>query len=396
MRAIDRAATDLPVHRALADMMAALDELGFWAVAFDTQWRAVAETAEQRAATADTMINGSFHFGPEGRALQDGAAEMNRESLRRNGAWILDDLGVDRDGLRELLHPALRATVDDLLPSESDVVAFATPTTYLGNEIGLAMIQLRVRDHEGEVVGTVNITKPHVGMNTIAMLTASGDLRHLQRMHELAVASRRPSAVLFADLEGSAQLSKRLPTAAYFALIRRMTRAADACVIREGGLVGRHAGDGVAAFFVSESIGSESTAARACVSAARSLQAAMTEIAERHNLPANGGTVRAGLHWGANLHIGSIITLGRTEVTALGDAVNEAARIEACAIGGRLLASKDLLERLDLGDAVILDIDLNQVSYTQLCDLDTATEKARRDAPAIPVCDLSGTIESAQ
>jgi class 3 adenylate cyclase len=200
--------------------------------------------------------------------------------------------------------------------------------------------------------------------------------------------------VLFADLEGSAQLSKRLPTATYFALIRRMTRAADACVISEGGLVGRHAGDGVAAFFVAESIGSESTAARACISAARSLQAAMVEIAERHDLPANEVTVRAGLHWGATLHIGSIITLGRTEVTALGDAVNEAARIEACATGGRILASKDLVERLDLADAVIVDIDLNRVSYTQLRDLDTATEKARRDAPAIPVCDLSDSTAS--
>jgi len=48
---------------------------------------------------------------------------------------------------------------------------------------------------------------------------------------------------------------------------------------------------------------------------------------------------------------GSIITAGRTEVTALGDEVNEAARIEACAVGGRLLASKLLLEQLDSSDA---------------------------------------------
>jgi class 3 adenylate cyclase len=305
------------------------------------------------------------------------------------GSWMLDDLGVDRDGLREMLHPALRSVVDELEPSEPEATAVASPTTYLGNEIRLAVFYLRVRDRTGEVVGTVSITKPHVGMTTLALLTASGDLDHLQRMHGLGAASRRPAAVLFADLEGSAQLSKRLPTAAYFALIRRMTRAADACVIREGGLVGRHAGDGVAAFFVAESSGSESTAARACISAARALQDSMLQIAERHDLPATDVTVRAGLHWGSTLHIGSIITLGRTEVTALGDAVNEAARIEACASGARLLASKDLVERLDLADALILDIDLSRISYTQLAHLDTATEKARRDAPAIPVCDLS-------
>ena len=117
----------------------------------------------------------------------------------------------------------------------------------------------------------------------------------------------------------------------------------------------------------------------------------MLQIADRHDLPATAVTVRAGLHWGATLHIGSIITLGRTEVTALGDAVNEAARIEACATGGRILASKDLIERLDLADALMLDIDLNRISYTQLGDLDTATDKARRDAPAIPVCDIAQT-----
>ena len=42
-----------------------------------------------------------------------------------------------------------------------------------------------------------------------------------------------------------------------------------------------------------------------------------------------------------------VSTVARTEVTALGDEVNEAARIEACAAGSRLLASKVLIERLD-------------------------------------------------
>ncbi len=36
------------------------------------------------------------------------------------------------------------------------------------------------------------------------------------------------------------------------------------------------------------------------------------------------------------------------------------------------------------------DIDASHTSYTQLGNLDTATEKARRDAPSIPVCDITG------
>ena len=83
--------------------------------------------------------------------------------------------------------------------------------------------------------------------------------------------------------------------------------------------------------------------------------------------------------------MGRISSIARTEVTALGDEVNEAARIEACASGGRILASKVLIERLNPEDACALDIDLDTVSYTRLSDLTTATEKARRDAPAIAV-----------
>ena len=86
--------------------------------------------------------------------------------------------------------------------------------------------------------------------------------------------------------------------------------------------------------------------------------------------------------------MGSINTSGRSEVAALGDEVNEGARIEACATGGRTLASKDLIERLDVHDADALGLDPDRLTYTALRDLETATEKARRDAPAIPVCDV--------
>jgi hypothetical protein len=61
---------------------------------------------------------------------------------------------------------------------------------------------------------------------------------------------------------------------------------------------------------------------------------------------------------------------------------------EACATGGRILASRNLVERLSHEDAAALGVDVDRIVYTALEDLDTATEKARRDAPAIPVCEL--------
>ena len=75
-------------------------------------------------------------------------------------------------------------------------------------------------------------------------------------------------------------------------------------------------------------------------------------------------------------------------IVAIVPALNEAARIEACATGGRTLASKSLVERLDRADADALGIDSSRITYTQLADLDTATDKARRDASAIAVCEI--------
>ncbi len=98
--------------------------------------------------------------------------------------------------------------------------------------------------------------------------------------------------------------------------------------------------------------------------------------------------MRFGLHWGSTIFMGNIGTVARSEVTALGDEVNEASRIEACASGGRMLASKPLVERLTDADAREVAIDTAHVAYTQLAELATATDKARRDAPAIAVCEL--------
>jgi class 3 adenylate cyclase len=225
-------------------------------------------------------------------------------------------------------------------------------------------------------------------MYAISAMTINSDLRHLERMQRVNAAARRPAAILFADLEGSSQLARRLPTASYFALGRRLVRAADHCIVESGGLVGRHVGDGVVAFFLAEEAGSESAAARGCVTAARALRGAVAEAAEQSGLDAEEVELRFGLHWGATVFVGSIVTGARAEVTALGDEVNEAARIEACATGGRALASKDLIERLEGDDAAALDLDPARVSYTALTDLTTATEKARRDAPAIAVTEI--------
>jgi class 3 adenylate cyclase len=187
---------------------------------------------------------------------------------------------------------------------------------------------------------------------------------------------RRAVAILMADLEASSPLARRLSTAQYFAFSRRLVRAADQCIIDAGGIVGRHTGDGVVAFFLADTTGSESAAARACITAVRILRDSLADIATRSGIPEPELSLRFGLHWGATLYMGRILTAGRSEVTGSGDEVNEAARIEACATGGRALASKSLIERLNADDAEALDLDTAHMPYTPLAELATATDKS--------------------
>jgi len=57
--------------------------------------------------------------------------------------------------------------------------------------------------------------------------------------------------------------------------------------------------------------------------------------------------------------------------------------------GSRTLASKSIIERLNRADGSALGLDALHTRYTLLAELPTATEKARRDAPLISVCDVS-------
>src|SRR5262249_34379757 len=115
-----------------------------------------------------------------------------------------------------------------------------------------------IEESHEHVVGFCAVIKPAAGMSLLAAATARADLVHLERMHVVERPDRRPGAILMADLESSTLLSRRLSTAQYFALIRRLIRAADHCIINAGGVVGRHAGDGVVALFLDETTGSES------------------------------------------------------------------------------------------------------------------------------------------
>jgi class 3 adenylate cyclase len=338
---------------------------------------------------------GSHYFGREAMQARLGwrsgpnTPELTRELFAAFGGLVLSDTAGGRSELTGLVDPALRDLVDGLEPAaDAPALAIAWRGNIVGRPVSALTFAIRIPNQRGDRTGTALISKPGAGMAVVATVASAGDPRHFERMQTLARAGRRPGAILFADLEASSPLARRLPTASYFSLGRRLVRMADQCVIDAGGLVGRHGGDGVVAFFLAEIAGTESAAARGCIEAARALQQALSDVAIRSGLEPDAAVLRFGLHWGSKLFIGQVTTSGRSEINALGDEVNETARIEACATGGLVLGSKDLLERLEQDDASALNLDPAQLSYRALADLPGATEKARRDAPAIAVSEL--------
>jgi class 3 adenylate cyclase len=154
----------------------------------------------------------------------------------------------------------------------------------------------RIDDGHGQAAGACVLSKPPAGMSQLAAAAFVADLAHLERMRVVEKPDRRPAAILMADLEASSPLARRLSTAQYFAFGRRFVRAADQCIIDAGGIVGRHAGDGVVAFFLAETEGSESAAARACITTARILRNRLADIATRTELSESELVLRFGLH----------------------------------------------------------------------------------------------------
>jgi class 3 adenylate cyclase len=241
------------------------------------------------------------------------------------------------------------------------------------------VLHIRLHDHDGAFIGTLLLAQPYLPQSLGGRLIR-GDIDMFRRMDRLREPRRRATAILFADLEASGELSRRLSSRAYFELIRALTDLIDQAVAAHTGILGKHGGDGASALFLAEDSGSDSAAARSAIETAR-------EIRDSAGAFKDGIRVKVSVHWGATLMVGQVSTHGRLEVTALGDEMNEAARMENAARGGVVLASKDTIERLDATDAQALGVDPDTLVYQTVAEL-TANEKAIRDAGSIAVAEL--------
>jgi class 3 adenylate cyclase len=290
--------------------------------------------------------------------------------------------------LREELH---RHT-DHAEPTATPVWVFPIEVRLSRRHRSIGVLGISLRGADGPSAGVLLIYAPPLPARVLA-LVSEGDEAMFTRMAGLVHPAPRPAAVLFADIGASAVLSRQLPTAAYFELIRQFTTEFDATVAHHLGIVGKHAGDGASAFFLTEHHADDSGAARAAVETALHLPAATRAVASALaegwvGLDPDRLMLNIGLHWGPNLYIGQVVTGGRLEVTALGDEVNECARVQQVATGGQILATKALLERLTEADASAVHLDRRRIVYTALAELADANPKALRDAGTLAVTRL--------
>ena len=245
---------------------------------------------------------------------------------------------------------------------------------------------VRMRDEGGEILGSCLISMLALRPMLLALL-ARGDEGMYERMAKLVTPGRHQSAIIFADLQGSGEISRSMPTVHYFDLISRLTGEFDAAVAANGGIVGKHAGDGWTALYLVGDSGSSGDAAAGALRTARWLQDTAAELSrEDRHLPQL--RINAGLHWGPNLYVGQLVPGGRLDVTALGDEMNECARLQETARDGTILASKSFIEVLSDDVYRHLDVDGADLVYQPLNSIPTATEKAIRDAGTIAVCRL--------
>ena len=309
------------------------------------------------------------------------------------GAHVVDALGSESWSLIATSESGARLLADlgPLLDGdpEAGTVPVASSFDYLepGGDPDLPLYRVNVlamplRDGAGALAGALLLGYISVRPGLVALL-ARGDETMYERMAKLVEPSSREAAILFCDLQGSTELARTLPAAEYFRLIRRVWTEIDAVVGRHEGLIGKHAGDGASAFFLVDDLGSASGAASAAVRTARAIHERSEDVFGE--VLDGSPLMRVGIHWGGSLYIGQLVPGGRLDVTALGDAVNECARIQECAEPHQTLASKDLVERLTPDDSAALGLDPDEVRYWPLTDLAYGPAKALGVAGALPV-----------
>jgi class 3 adenylate cyclase len=384
-----------PAQDPLQDWAAGLDRLQWSALITDADWnlRWVSRSLRMFLRVDETIDLGyGQHILTAWSNLESWLRTVTPESQMRAFEEVLPFfrkvMEDDARDLSEIVTEPFAARVADVTPAAAvpqivfSAFEYTDPDEPRLPTYGVNFAVIRINDDDGAGLGNLIVFFIDMNPNLMALLVR-GDQAMYQRMARLVEPARRETAVLFCDLHRSVALSRTVSTATYFRLIRELWTAIDATVAGNSGIVGKHAGDGASAFFLVDDLGSESAAAAAAIRTARRIHDLSGEVFG--DVLEEPCRMKVGMHWGASVYMGQLVPGGRLDVTALGDEVNEAARIQECAGPHESLASKQLVERLSAQDAASLGLDLEKLTYQLVGDRDGVTDKARTDAGMVPV-----------
>jgi len=155
--------------------------------------------------------------------------------------------------------------------------------------------------------------------------------------------------IVFSDLEGFTQMSHSLEPEQVARLLNQYLEMLSKVVLDHGGVIDKFVGDAVVAFWGAP-VARPDDGRRAALAAYAMWQAGeeFRRINADTGLPRIGKT-RVGAHWGEAV-VGNFGGERRIQYTALGDAMNTAARLESAnkALGSSVMASREFAERSGL------------------------------------------------
>jgi adenylate cyclase len=202
--------------------------------------------------------------------------------------------------------------------------------------------------------------RPHGPVEVTPLLSTFGPAREARRRPIYAHGSERQIAVLFADLRDFTRITEtKLPYDVVF-LLNRYCQAMGESIEMAGGRVDKFIGDGVMALFGLETGAQE--ACRQALTASRLMSIRLVEL-NRVLAPDLDAPLRMGLgiHFGPAV-IGAIGNMRTKPLTAVGDTVNTASRLESlCKLYDcELVVSEDLVAcaGLDLEGTIRQEVEI--------------------------------------
>ena len=140
-------------------------------------------------------------------------------------------------------------------------------------------------------------------------------------------------SMLFIDVRGSTALSEKMSATEFSRLINRFYTGATKVIIEEDGLVEKLAGDAVAAFWGAGFAGTDYV--RRTIKVAQNLSRLMSQ----EDIPVGIGVHSGVAYFGA---VGAAD--GLTDISAIGDEVNTAARLASMAAAGEIIVSEQAIK----------------------------------------------------